>query len=156
MRVLKRPDIVQMPWYYTRSPASGIWILELGTVFVGLIAVDASKNSLSDESVMDKEPKKEAKGTASTATIRHFYVLEQYRKTIIQDDLLSFALKRVFEASPNVQSIRITPSPLYRYLDEALKRQGFVEVEKGRTVGLFRWTALTYEQSRETYKSRNS
>jgi len=158
--VLKRPDIVNKETYYSRSPASGIWILEFGKTFVGLAAVDASKDSLSDETVMEKpdpESKKKyaAKGTASTATIRHFYVVEQFRRVGIQEDLLSFAVKRAFESSPNVQNVRFTPSPLYFYLEKTLKQAGFDVVERGKTVGLARWTTLTYELSREKWRSKS-
>jgi len=157
--VLKRPDIVNKETYYSRSPASGIWILEFGSTFVGMAAVDASKDSLSNETIMEKddaETKKKhaSKGTASTATIRHFYVVEQFRCIAIQDDLLSFVLKRAFESSPNVQAVRITPSPLYSYLEKMLKQAGFDVVERGKAVGLGRWPSLTHELSREKWRSK--
>lgn len=159
MTVLKRPDIVNKETYYSRSPASGIWILEYGKTFVGLAAVDASKDSLLNETIMEKEDsetkqKRAAKGTASTANIRHFYIVEQFRTIEIQKDLLFFVLRRVFESSPNVQTIRITPSPLYTYLETMLKEANFKVVEKGKGVGLGRWSSLTYEISKEGWRSR--
>ncbi|KLO14436.1 hypothetical protein SCHPADRAFT_826396 [Schizopora paradoxa] len=157
--VLKRPDVVNKETYYSRSPASGIWILEFGKTFVGLAAVDASKDSLSNDTIMERDDAETrqryaAKGTATTATIRHFYVVEQFRTVGIQDDLLSFALKRAFESSPNVQNVRMTPSPMFDYLDKMLKKAGFTVVEQGKGVGLGRWPSLTYELSRESWKSR--
>lgn len=159
---MKRPDIVDRQTYYSRSPASGIWIFEYGKKFVGIVAVDASNDSLSLKTVdqgtetPSNRAAKYSKGTASVASIRHLYIDEQYRPASAENDLIKFAVKHTFEASPTVESIRITPSPLYKYLSPALKAEGFVVIERGAKVGVFRWTTLTYELTRERWNSRRS
>lgn len=68
--------------------------------------------------------------------------------------MLSLKKLSVFESSSNVQTIRITPSPLYTYLETMLKEAKFKVVEKGKGVGLGRWPSLTYEISKEGWRSR--
>ncbi|THH11101.1 hypothetical protein EW145_g877 [Phellinidium pouzarii] len=162
VETLKRPDIVDIENYYTRSPSSGLWIFEFERKFVGLIAVDASADSLSTQTFSApaeeniRKPKgKEKKGNknvASTATIRHFYIAESYRQASAQNDLLTFALKHAFEGSSTVEKIKATPSPFATYLGHALKDAGFVVVDRGPKVGFVasRYT-LTYELTREKW-----
>ncbi|KAF7339423.1 hypothetical protein MSAN_02156400 [Mycena sanguinolenta] len=119
--------------YYSRSPASGFWILELGEKFVGLIALDAS--------IEDSAKNRKGKTTTSeTATIRHFYVQEPYPASGVQDDLLSHAVNHCFNATPAVvQRIKSADSPLIPYTRKALKEAGFVLEENTETVGVLRW-----------------
>ena len=156
MRVLERPDIVGIQGYYSRSPSSGVWIYEFGNKFVGLVAVDASTDSLSEETVLslEKDKVKPTKGSSKTATIRHLYTAELYRPALPQDDLITFAVNHAFKKSPSIENIRIEPSPLARYLGQALTRKGFKVVGRGQKVGLFGWTTLTYELTREDWKAK--
>jgi hypothetical protein len=132
---MRRPDVVDIPAHYSNCPASGIWILDYGETFVGLIAIDASKPI--DDPAMVKSNKK--KGTSSTATLRHFYVQEQYRKAKVQDDLLAHALRHAFSSDGIVQCIRATDSPLIPYARESLRSAGFKLLEYTEEVGVLRW-----------------
>ncbi|KAJ6503496.1 hypothetical protein C8R47DRAFT_1106320 [Mycena vitilis] len=119
-----KSDIVS---HYSRSPASGFWILEYGEKFVGLIAIDASTSN---------------SPTPETATIRHFYIQEPYPASGVQEDLLSHALNHCFTSKPmrfNIQQIKAADSPLVPYARKALKEAGFVLENNTETVGVFRW-----------------
>lgn len=164
VEVLKRPDIVNIEEYYNRYPSSGLWILEYGDKFVGLVAVDASPESLSNNTVLRKEPEKSKKTTvkakhqeertSATATIRHLYVSYPYRSAGAQDDLISFAVDHCFGSSEIVQNIRATPSPLSTYIGRALAQANFNVILRGDKVGLFKWPSLVYELTRETWKAK--
>jgi len=158
---LRRPDLVDIPSYYSRSPSSGFWILEYGDHFVGLIAVDASLDSTDDKTIASSEPPtkfkdgrvKYSKGTSSTATIRHFYVDEPYRPAGMQHDLLSHAVKLAFSKDPTVQAIRAADSPLKPYASEALRRAGFQLEGKTEKVGILKWQNSVRVLSRKAWKS---
>ncbi|KAL5495254.1 hypothetical protein ACEPAI_717 [Sanghuangporus weigelae] len=167
IETLKRTDIANIREYYSRSPSSGFWIYDFGNQFVGLIAVDASTDSLSDDTVSSSQ--EEARETARSITrgkdktrrldtspiavIRHFYVAELYRTAIAQNDLITFAVKRVFESSSVVERIKMTPSPLMDYIGHSLKSAGFEVVEQGPKVGLLGWMTVTYELTREKWEA---
>jgi len=160
--VLHRHDLVDLQAYYSRSPSSGLWILEYGDNFVGLLAVDASLDSTSDATVPSdgaaSATKKKStkplspKGTAGTATIRHFYIEEQYRAIGMQDDLLKHALARAF-ASETVQSIRVEDSPLQPYIGKALREQGFKVKERTGSMGVLRWQNSVRVLKRDQWQS---
>ncbi|KAI9063017.1 hypothetical protein FKP32DRAFT_1592982 [Trametes sanguinea] len=144
--VLRRPDLVDIPAYYSRSPSSGFWILEWGDRFVGMIALDASPDAEADEQVALGSVKKDragqvkmTKGTSKVATIRHFHVEEPYRPAGMQDDLLSYALKHAFTADPKLEAVRAHSSPLRGYIGDSLKKHGFRLEKKGERVGALRW-----------------
>ncbi|KAL5535533.1 hypothetical protein ACEPAF_3627 [Sanghuangporus sanghuang] len=150
IETLKRPDIANITEYYSRSPSSGFWIYDFGNQFVGLIAVDASTDSLSDDTVSSSQEaaretarsitsgkdKIHKPNTSPTAVIRHFYVAELYRTAVAQNDLITFAVKRIFESSSVVERIRMTPSPLMDYIEHSLKSAGFEVIEQGPKVEL--------------------
>ncbi|CAA7266484.1 unnamed protein product [Cyclocybe aegerita] len=104
--VLRYTDMSDISGYYSRSPASGLWLLEFGNTFVGLIAMDAPPA---------KKVKDEQKAP-QTALIRHFHVEESFRKSNIQDDLLDYAVKHAFNTDPKLERIEATDSPLILYL----------------------------------------
>jgi len=134
---LRKPDIFDLAAYYSRSPSSGLWILEHGQTFVGLIAVDASTDSTTDADLTKDVPLDlKKKGTSDVATIRHFYVEEQFRKTDIQDDLLQHALRRTFEGDEKVKKVRIAYCTLARYLDKTLRKHGFRKVKQWSVRGM--------------------
>ncbi|KAM5535419.1 hypothetical protein V8D89_010941 [Ganoderma adspersum] len=144
--VLRRPDMVDIPTYYSRSPSSGFWVLQYGERFVGIIAVDASLDADSDDAVADKSFKKDksgkvalAKGTAKVATIRHFFVEEQYRPAGTEDDLLEFALRHAFTSDAKVEAVRAYASPLEAYAGKSLRKHGFALERKTERVGALRW-----------------
>jgi len=159
---LRRKDLVDIPSYYSRSPSSGFWILEYGDKFVGLIAVDASPDSTSDETITTSAPPtkfkdgkvKYTKGTSKTATIRHFYVDEQYRQAGMQEDLLTHAVNRAFDSSPIVQNIRAPDTPLRAYISKALQQQGFQLERKTEKIGILRWQNSVRILNRETWKKQ--
>lgn len=144
--VLRRPDMVDIPTYYSRSPSSGFWVLQYGERFVGIIAVDASLDADSDAAVADKSFRKDKsgqvalpKGTAKVATIRHFFVEEQYRPAGTEDDLLEFALRHAFTSDTKVEAVRAYASPLAAYAGESLRKHGFTLERKTERVGALRW-----------------
>ncbi|KAI1797833.1 hypothetical protein LXA43DRAFT_909947 [Ganoderma leucocontextum] len=144
--VLRRPDMLDIPAYYSRSPSSGFWVLEYGERFVGIIAIDASLDAESDDAVADKAFKKDksgkvamTKGTAKIVTIRHFYVEEQYRPAGMEDDLLEFALRHAFTNDAKVEVVRACASPLESYVSESLRKHGFELERKTERVGALRW-----------------
>lgn len=157
--VLRRPDMYQIEPYYTRSPASGVWILEYGQKFVGLICVDASMDSLSEETLNDanKDDKKYLqnkwrKGTSSTANIRHFYTMYEYRKTEVQDDLLEYAVKHAFEADSTVKSIVATENTLDRWATRAYQKHGFAIEKSIGKMGILGWELRTRVLTRKRWE----
>lgn len=161
-KILYSRDLVDMISYYTRSPASAFWILELGTNFVGLIAVDASTDSQTEEVITPSSAPpvktkdghiKYSKGTSDVATIRHFYVMEPYRKVDVQDDILAHAVSKTFNADKKVERIEIVNSPLKAYITKALRKQGFRFDRKVGEVGLLRWQTSIWVLERKNWKS---
>ncbi|KAI8995581.1 hypothetical protein BD414DRAFT_435611 [Trametes punicea] len=146
VHVLHRLDLVDIPAYYSRSPSSGFWILEYGDRFVGMIALDASLDAESDQTVDSGSLKKDrsgqvkmTKGTSKVATIRHFYVEEPYRRAGMQDDLLEHALKHAFTSDTRLESVRAADSPLRSYIGDSLRKHGFRLEKKAESVGALRW-----------------
>ncbi|KAJ7631036.1 hypothetical protein FB45DRAFT_917260 [Roridomyces roridus] len=133
---LRAPDMQDIHSHYSKSPASGFWILEFGEKFVGLIALDASTSS-------------------RTATIRHFYVQEPYPASNIQNDLLSHALNHCFSSS-KVQQITTIESPLVPYAREALRKAGFVLEKTTETVGVFGWKLVASSLQRAVWEKKRS
>ncbi|KAH9946663.1 hypothetical protein B0H21DRAFT_693303 [Amylocystis lapponica] len=146
--VLRRTDLVDPKAYYSRSPSSGCWILEYDGNFVGLIAVDASLDSMSDATVATNAPSPsktksgkshDKKGTSSIAKIRHFYVEEAYRRVAFQKDLLRHAVTHAFVSDQTVQSLLADESPLAHYIGQALQEQGFRLQRRTERVGVLKW-----------------
>ncbi|KAI0662775.1 hypothetical protein C8Q70DRAFT_1128887 [Cubamyces menziesii] len=144
--VLRRPDLVDVPAYYSRSPSSGFWILEYGDRFVGMIALDASLDADVDTIVTPDTVKKDrsgkikmTKGTSRIATIRHFYVEDPYRRVGMQDDLLDYALAHAFSSDAMLESVRVVESPLRKYIVETLNKHNFKVERKAERVGALRW-----------------
>jgi ribosomal protein S18 acetylase RimI-like enzyme len=136
---LRRPDILNIQSYYARSPFSGLWILEYGETFVGLIALDASLDSESDDLVTSETKSNFKKGTSRTATIRHFYVEEQFRGIGMQKDLLDHAVRHAFSSNSTVRTIKAADSPLAPYVRVCLRSAGFQLQKHTETVGVFAW-----------------
>jgi hypothetical protein len=138
--------MVDIPTYYARSPASCFSILQWGTKLIGLVAVDASTNSTNDKS-LSKDARFDAqqdkalitgKGTASVATIRHFFSEEGYRAAGIDRDLLQHAVTRAF-SDKMVKSVRISVCPLKRTLVSNLEELNFKVGESDGKLGPFGW-----------------
>lgn len=136
--VLRRPDVRDLKTYYARSPSSGFWILEYGVRFIGIIALDASPDSMSDGPTTTKK-NEPVKKSSSTATIRHFFVEEEYRSSDIQTDLLVYALRHGFRSYDTIQQIRASDSPLVPYARQTLRSFGFQLEEHIDKVGIFGW-----------------
>ncbi|RDB28443.1 hypothetical protein Hypma_015474 [Hypsizygus marmoreus] len=149
--VLRGPDMFDILGYYSRSPSSGLWILDYGDLFVGLIALDASNDS---QLTTIGKAGGGTKGTASTATIRHFYVDEAYRTTGIQEDLLNHAVQFAFDADPRVQQIRAPDSPLIPYVRASLRDAGFVLDEHTQRVGVLGWKLGMRVLDKKDFKGR--
>ena len=127
--------------------------------------MDASLDSQSDETIVQKgrdsaetrqrqrQRQKYDKGTAQVATIRHLYVYESYRKADAQRDLIQYAVNHTFNADSTVQSIRASPSPYSKYIGQALRAEGFRMITHGERIGLLGWISVTYEITRESWKS---
>jgi GNAT superfamily N-acetyltransferase len=127
--------------YYSRSRASGIWILELDGRTIGLVAIDASLDA--EVARLEDVPKGTKRKASHTAVIRHFYVDEQYRPTGIQKDLLDHALKAAFSADSSLARVKTTSSPLREYTTKALTEAGFKSEGVAATIGLLRWKLHT-------------
>ncbi|KAJ7181716.1 hypothetical protein C8R43DRAFT_970075 [Mycena crocata] len=146
---LRAPDMKDIKANYSRSPASGFWILDYGDRFVGLIAIDAS--------VEDTSSNKSRKTTTSqTATIRHFYVQEPYPASGIQHDLLSHAVKHCLNATDIVQQIKALDSPLVPYARKALKDAGFILEKNTERVGVFRWRLGLRALQRDVWEQKRA
>lgn len=156
---LRGPDMNDIPSYYSRSPASGFWILDYGGLFVGLIALDATPEVLpptaSTGSTQEVEKKLETRGTSSTAIIRHFYVDEAYRSTGIQEDLLTHALRFAFDADHALQVIKAPDSPLIPYVRHCLRDACFELKENTRKVGVFGWQLGMRVLDKEDWEKKN-
>ena len=135
--LLKRPDMRDIQVHYSRSPASGFWVLEFGNKFIGIIAIDASPES-SHTSRRGKNY--EGKGITSPVPIlRHLYVDEPYRAIGMQKDLIDHAVRHTFTSSTVVQSIEAADSPLIQYIRLGLREAGFELRKNTKTVGLLGW-----------------
>ncbi|KAJ6519879.1 hypothetical protein C8R45DRAFT_953122 [Mycena sanguinolenta] len=148
---LRAPDMRgKIKDYYSRSPASGFWIVEFGEKFVGLIALDAS---IEDDSTKNRKGKTI---TSDAAIIRHFYVQEPYPASGVQDDLLSHAVNHCFNTNPAiVQQIKSADSPLIPYTRKSLKEAGFVLEENTETVGVLRWKLGLRSLQRDAWEKAN-
>lgn len=152
-------DLADTAAYYSRSPASGFWILDYNERFVGLIAVDASIDSASGDIPLSssekdkKDPRLSTKGTSSLANIRHFYVEEPYRTASVQDDLLECALKYAFQEK-EVERVKALDAELTPYLGKSLRRHGFSSRNLVQTVGVFGWSIRETVLDRKTWKKR--
>lgn len=143
--------------YYARSPSSGIWVLRYGQNFVGFVAIDASLDALSEEPVTEaaKDDRKylqnlARKGTSHSAVIRHFYVMEEYRPSDVQDDLLEYAIKHAFGSDRAVKSIRVNEDTVEKWLPMAYQKQGFAIDKKTANLGTLGWA----ERSRLLTRSK--
>ncbi|EKM61012.1 uncharacterized protein PHACADRAFT_247306 [Phanerochaete carnosa HHB-10118-sp] len=160
-QVLHRQDMIDLQAYYSRSPSSGIWIFEYGSKFVGLLALDASLDAALDKTfstngtpAQNNAIKKQfsKKGTSQVATIRHFYVMEEYRAALAQEDLLHFAVSQAFTEDHKVKVIKGIDSDLDRWKEAAFTKCGFI-VEKGlRSIGLFGWKVRSRGLTRERWQ----
>ncbi|PFH54522.1 hypothetical protein AMATHDRAFT_52137 [Amanita thiersii Skay4041] len=134
--ILHQADMVDILNYYAK-PSSGLWILDFGNKFVGLIALDATGDSDSEKKA--KTSSRRSKQPALQAMIRHFYVDEPYRTTGIQDDLLQYAIRQTFESGANIKSIQAESTALLPYIKKSLVPVGFKPIGRSRKVGLFGW-----------------
>ncbi|KAF8525994.1 hypothetical protein BU17DRAFT_41133 [Hysterangium stoloniferum] len=158
---LTAPDMRDPLGHYSRSPASGFYILENKGKIIGLIAVDASPPSASDSPVT-KPSKGKKEPTAETAVIRHFFVEEAYRQSEVQVDLLELALSRTFTATsaPLPSAVRILSSDLASYKQSAIRASRFGAVSKWDekepqewTVGVYKWKNQWVELSRKAWQA---
>lgn len=151
-------DIPDLKEYYDRSPSSGFWILEYGVRFIGIIALDASLDSTSDKPAASKTTKKKAsaKKSSPTATIRHFFVEEEYRGSDIQMDLLSYAVQHAFRSDDTVRQIKASDSPLASYAKQALRSSGFQLEEHVDKVGVFGWKLGVRTLERAEWEKRQA
>ncbi|KAI6047610.1 hypothetical protein EDC04DRAFT_3101015 [Pisolithus marmoratus] len=139
--VLHRLDVANIEEYYARSPSSGFFVLEYDGSVIGLIAIDASEDSQSNQSFKENKVKGQKMGTSSVATIRHLYVDELFRRADVQDDLVAFAVRHAFDASGDVKEIRVVTSSLLGYVQESLgkfkfKMDGTTRIK----LGVYGWT----------------
>ncbi|THH16743.1 hypothetical protein EW146_g3947 [Bondarzewia mesenterica] len=157
-KVLRRPDLYDISAYYSRSPASGFWILEYNGKLIGLIALDASLDASSDlvaQPVSEQQLKKllHAKGTSPVATIRHFFVEEAYRPVAVEEDLLQYAVRVAFETGKTIREIRILGSPLRPTVEECLRSNGFTIGENVAKLGILGWGINWYKLDRKKWEA---
>ncbi|ESK87897.1 hypothetical protein Moror_15264 [Moniliophthora roreri MCA 2997] len=153
---LRGPDIPDMLQYYSRSPASGLWILEFDGHSVGICALDASLDSetktLSPASGRFRAP---SKGTSKTAVIRHFFIDEPYRKVDIQKDLLHHGIQHAFNADAKLQRIKMTCSSLTSYVQKCLKDEGFTFERHTSSLGVYGWKTSEWALERERFEKKD-
>jgi hypothetical protein len=158
-KVLRRIDLLDIQAYYTRSPASGLWLLEYGDKIIGMIAVDASPNATNDESITQETSAEQLRaslertGTSRIATIRHFFAEEAYRRVKIEDDLLQFALEKAFTANKSVSTVRILASPLRPAILESLQRNQFSKGDRVESIGMLSWEVCWYNLERSRWEA---
>lgn len=159
--LMHMPDFVNLHKYYARSPSSGLFILEYANKFIGLVAIDASRDSQSDQGFMKNNNQGHiladgkiknfyTTGTSSVATIRHFFVEERFRKSNVQQDVLAFAARHVFTTAQDVNVLKATATPLLDYKYSSLRELGFsVEKQVGK-LGIFGWRvdAMSLQRAR--------
>lgn len=158
---MHRPDFANLQKYYARSPSSGLFILEYDSKFVGLVAIDASKDSQSEQGFVkktkqghnilaDKTKNFYSSGTSSVATIRHFYVEERFRKSNVQQDILAFAARHVFTMTKDVKSLKVSATPLLGYKYGCLHESGFSVEKQAGKLGILSWRvdAMSLERAR--------
>lgn len=134
-------DVANVEEYYARSPSSGFFVLEYDGSIIGLVAIDASKDSQSNQSFKEhNKVKGQKRGTSSVAVIRHFYVEELFRKANVQDDLVAFAVRHAFDSSGDVKDIRVVTSSLLGYVQESLGKFRFKMDGITRMKGVYSWT----------------
>jgi len=146
--VLRHSDLQDIQTYYMREPASGLWLLEYGNTFVGLIAVDATQTAGKANKGEKRKPK--------TAVIRHFHVEENFRTANIQDDLLAYAVDNAFERDLKLERIEAFDSPLVPYLRPCFRAAGFELDHHTKTVGILRWTLGTRYLEREKWSKKSN
>jgi hypothetical protein len=157
-KVLRRIDLLNIQTHYARSPASGFWLLELGSRIIGLIAVDASLDATNDEPVTqqaNEQLKKSIKktGTSRVANIRHFFAEEAFRNVNIEDDLLQFALESTFNGDRAVKSIRMLASPLRPGILNSLRRNKFAKGDRVEAGGIQSWEIYWYTLERSQWEA---
>ncbi|KAK7058920.1 hypothetical protein VNI00_001544 [Paramarasmius palmivorus] len=150
---LRGPDIPDMLQYYSRSPASGLWLLEYNGHPVGICALDASLDSEKVAlSTTSERPDVSSKGTSQTAVIRHFFIDEPYRKVDIQKDLLHHAIRHAFSADSKVQMIKMTCSSLTYYVTKGLKDEGFTLERETSSLGVYGWKTGIWTLDKDRFK----
>lgn len=155
--------MVDIPAYYARSSASCFSILQYGDKLIGLVAVDASTDAITDRTIVKdtqftaEESKRllHGKGTSGVATIRHFFSEEAYRSTGIEEDLLRHAAGSAFK-DKTVQTVRISVSPFKRTLLQELVKLGFTPGEPDGKLGPFGWQWQWYTLSRSRWEKNHS
>lgn len=145
--ILRRNDLKDIQKHYSADAASGFFILELGEVFIGLIAIDASQPT--------RKPAKGETRPPRTAIIRHFHVEEAYQKVNIQGDLLKCAVDHAFTKDPKLQRIEASDSPLAAYLRPCLREAGFELDHHTTSIGLLRWKLGTRILERKTWEEKS-
>lgn len=165
--LMHRPDFVNLQKYYARSPSSGLFILEYADKFVGLVAIDASKDSQSEQGLVKKNEHGHiladrtkdfySTGTSSVATIRHFFVEERFRKSNVQQDILAFAARHVFTTTQDVKVLKASATPLLGYKYDSLRELGFSVEKQGGKLGIFGWRvdAMSLERARWERRERS-
>jgi len=157
-KILRRIDLLNIQAYYARSPASGLWILELGDKIIGLIAVDASLDAKNDEQVTQQASEQlrtsiRKTGTSRVATIRHFFAEEAYRRVNVEDDLLEFAVESTFNGDRAVKSIRMLAPPLRPAILDSLRRNKFAKGDLEGTGGIQSWELYWYTLERSQWEA---
>ncbi|KAF4623429.1 hypothetical protein D9613_001853 [Agrocybe pediades] len=142
-QVMRYEDLHDITSYYSKQSSSGFWILELGDVFVGLIAVDASQSF--DQS-----------SSGTSAAIRHFHVEEAYRTTKIQNDLLKHAVNQAFDGNPKLNRIEALDSPFTPYIQQCLRESGFQFARYIKEVGLLKWKLSIRYLERDAWLKRTA
>jgi hypothetical protein len=157
-KILRRIDLMNIQAYYARSPASGLWILELGDKIIGFIAVDASLDAKNDEQVTQQASEQlrasiRQTGTSRVATIRHFFAEEAYRRVNVEDDLLEFAVQSTFKGNGAVKSIRMLASPLRPAILDSLRRNKFAKGDREGAGGIQNWEFYWYTLERSQWEA---
>jgi len=152
-KALRGEDMADLVAYYSRSPASGFYVLDYNGKALGLIGLDANVPAQAGS-------KSKAKST-ETALVRHFFIEEPYRGTGIEEDLLEYAVSRAFTSKTPPQRIQMLVNDLQPYRKTAAKAANFHPVTvwdnskgpKEWKAGIYQWQNTWLEINKDEWKS---
>lgn len=146
--VLKQ-DMNRFPSYYTnlKSCSAGFWVMEYGSCFVGLIALDTKADGSGE---MEGNSEGGTTTKRRVGVIRHLHVEKRYRAANIQKDLLEHALKRGF-GDMELGTIEVTDMPLMPYKQDCFRELNFKLIKRIRQVGILRWNLSLMRLERESF-----
>ena len=128
------PDLLNLEKTYGKPPSS-LDILEYEGKAIGLIVIDARPNP----------------AQPGRAYIRYYYVADPYRESGVQNDLLAYAIPRLF-ASPDINSVEAPYSMLHPYVKKAFLEHGFKIASSHKNGHYISWEVGTALLTKEKWE----